>query len=170
VGDFSVISKNGFVEGNKNTRLAKGDFAITKRDKNINAKEIVAQGFPFFAGEITLEKQIYVENKSCELELFGRYALASVYVNDKFVKKLMFDNTCDISKYVNIGDNKLTVKLTNSNRNLLGPFHCSYDEEPYVVYPEIFTMRGTWNGAESKEYRHSYSFVHFGLDKIELTE
>lgn len=166
VGDFSVISKNGFVEGNKNTRLAKGDFVITKQEKNINAKEIVEQGFPFFAGEITIEKQIYIENKSCTLELKGRFAVASVYVNEKLVKTMMFDNICDISEFVHIGDNKLTIKLINSNRNLLGPFHCSYDEEPLVVCPDTFSMQNTWENDKSSEYRESYSFVHFGIDEI----
>jgi hypothetical protein len=168
LGDFSVLSKNGFEKGDKNTKIASGDFAITKREKNINAKEIVEQGFPFFAGEITLEKQIYINDKNCHLELKGRFAAAKVYINEKLVKTMMFDNICDISNFVKLGDNKLTIKLTNSNRNLLGPFHCVCDAEPYVVYPEIFTMRGTWDGAESKEYRHSYSLVNFGLDEINI--
>jgi hypothetical protein len=77
----------------------------------------VEQGYPFFAGEMTIEKQICLEDADCKLRLVGRFALAEVYINDKFVSKLMFDDVCDLTGYADKGLNNLKVKLINSNRN-----------------------------------------------------
>jgi hypothetical protein len=166
LGDFNVISKNGFTKGDKNTNIATGDFTITTSKETIDASKIVEQGYPFFAGEMTLEKQINIEDTNCKLQLVGRFALAEVYINDKFVSKLMFDDVCDLSGFANKGRNTLKIKLINSNRNLLGPFHCANDHEPYGVSPNTFDMYGTWVNGKSEQYRDSYSFVKFGVEEI----
>ena len=117
-----------------------------------------------------LEKQIYLEATDCKLQLKGRFAVAEVYVNDKFVSMLLFDDVCDLSGFVSKGQNTLKIKLINSNRNLLGPFHCADDYEPYAVGPGTFDMYGTWINGKSEKYRDSYSFVKFGVDEIILLE
>lgn len=166
LGDFNVTSKNGFTKGDKNTKIATGDFSIVKSKETIQASQIIEQGYPFFAGEMTLEKQIYLEDINCKLQLNGRFAVAEVYINEKFVSKLMFDDICDLSGYAKKGNNTLKIKLINSNRNLLGPFHYAKDHEPYAVGPSIFDLYGTWKNGKSELYRDSYSFVPFGLQEI----
>jgi len=168
LGDFKVISKTGFAKGDKCTSIANGEFSIVKSGESIDASKIVEQGYPFFAGEMMLEKQILIEDPDCRLQLVGRYALAEVYINDKLVSKLMFDDVCDLTGYAVKGLNNLKVKLINSNRNLLGPFHCSYDHEPYGVGPGTFDMYGSWVDSKSDQYRDSYSFAKFGIDEIVL--
>lgn len=168
MGDFHVVSKTGFVKGDKGTSVANGDFTIIKSMESIDASKIVEQGYPFFAGEMTIEKQVFLEDPDCKLKLVGRFALAEVYLNDRFVSKLMFDDGCDLTEYAKAGLNNLKVKLINSNRNLLGPFHCSYDHEPYGVGPGTFDMYGSWVDGKSKQYRDSYSFAKFGIDEFLL--
>jgi hypothetical protein len=166
LGDFNVISKDGFTKGDKGTSIAKGDFTIVKSRETIDVSKIVEQGYSFFAGEMTFEKQIDLEDSNCKLQLVGRFAIAEVYVNDKFVSKLMFDDVCDLTGYAVKGLNTLKVKLINSNRNLLGPFHCIYDHEPYAVGPGTFDMYGSWVDGKSKMYRDSYSFAKFGIEEF----
>lgn len=165
-GDFNVNSRSGYLCAEKNTYVSDGDFTIVKSTNEIDASNIVAQGNPFFAGEITLEKMIEIQNPVCNLQLTGRYAVAEVYLNGKFVSKLMFDNICDLTVFAKPGENILTIKLINSNRNLFGPFHCKDDYEPYSVWPNLFDMYDTWDNSTSPNYRESYSFVEFGISEI----
>ena len=61
------------------------------------------------------------------------------------------------------GENEAEITLYSGNRNLLGPHHYLYREEPLAVGPETFELQGTWkNGVSSKE-RANYSFVKFGI-------
>lgn len=166
LGDFDVISRNGYIKADKNTNVSDGDFTIAKSKKEIDTANIVEDGNPFFAGEITLEKTIEISNPNCKMFLNGRYSVAEVHLNGMHVAKLMFDNVCDLSGYARRGKNLLSIKLINSNRNLLGPFHCADDYEPYGVCPSTFDMYGTWANDRSPQYRDSYSFVKFGIDEI----
>ena len=117
---------------------------------------------------MVLEKKFVTEETKLTLALDGRFAFCEVFVNGAPVKKLMFDRTCDLSGFLKKGENTLTLRLINGNRNLLGPFHVKNDPEPFGVGPYTFDRYKTWNGSESPTYRHSYSFVKFGIDKIEL--
>ena len=166
MGNFNVSSKTGYIKGEKGTSISIGDFAIEPSTESIDTSKIVQQGYPFFAGEITIEKQIILENANCKLKLVGRFALAEVYINDEFVAKLMFNDECNLTGYAHEGSNILKVKLINSNRNLLGPFHTAYDDEPYGVGPGTFDMYGSWVDGKSNQYRDSYSFVSFGIDEF----
>ena len=166
LGNFCVLSNNGYTKGSKNTSISNGHFAITPAKTTIDASNLVEQGFPFFAGELTLEKQITLESTSSKLTLLGRFALADIFLNDNFVARLMFDNSCDLSKFAIAGENKLTIKLTNSNRNLYGPFHYAKDNEPYGVGPDLLSQYGTWDHGKSPFYSDDYSFTHFGIDKM----
>lgn len=167
-GDFAVKSDSKFADGAKETKITDGGFYIASPIYNIDASYIPTQGYLFFAGEMVLEKTFVTDDTSLELKLDGRFAFCEVSLNGKPVKKLMFDRTCDLSGFLNKGENTLTLRLINSNRNLLGPFHVTYDPEPYGVGPSTFDRYNTWNGSESPSYRNSYAFVKFGLDSIEF--
>ena len=78
-------------------------------------------------------------------------------------------DVCSLTGFAVKGMNILSVKLINSNRNLLGPFHCADDHEPYSVGPSTFDMYGSWVNGKSKKYRDSYSFTKFGIDEFIVT-
>ncbi len=166
LGDFQVVSNDGFSKGEKNTRIASGDFSIIKSKGEVDASKIIEQGYPFFAGEMILEKDIMLEDKNCFLKLAGRFAVAEIFLNNSFVTKLLFDDVCDLSDFAKEGLNHLKIRLINGNRNLLGPFHCADDPEPHKVDPGLFDMYNTWENGKSELYRDSYSFVQFGISNI----
>ena len=82
-----------------------------------------------------------------------------MYVNDQFVKRMMFDYKVDLSKYLKVGKNKLRLDLVISNRNLLGPFHHMM-EEPLSIGPYSFERFGTWKKDGTSDWcLPRYSFV-----------
>ncbi|MBQ9940474.1 MAG: hypothetical protein IJO74_02925 [Clostridia bacterium] len=168
-GDFTVKSDKEYTfPPRKNIIVCDGDFYIASPVDRVNAQSIPTDGFIFFSGEMLLEKEFETQDTDLTLKLEGRYSFCEVLVNGKSVKKMMFDNQCDLSGYLVKGKNTLTLRVINSNRNLLGPFHVKNDHEPYGVGPSSFDRYKTWTGPNAPSYRHDYSFVSFGFEKIEL--
>ena len=148
-GDFSDGVQNDIVIGNK--------FSIIKQPTEV--KELIKDGFPFFRGNITLEQDVEVKDVNQLLVFKERFQLIDVYVNEKFVKRLMFDNKLDLSKHLKVGKNKIKLILTVSNRNLMGWQH-SHEEEPLSTGPFSFELFGTWDeDGNSPFFRKRYSFV-----------
>ena len=81
---------------------------------------------------------------------------------------LMFTDEADISGDVRPGENMMTLELTNSCRNLYGPFHNPDDPESFSISPMSFTLSGTWQDGKSPKYTNRYAFTCFGIDTIEL--
>jgi hypothetical protein len=90
-------------------------------------------GYPFFARNITLSKNLFFTNSNITLKLSGNYCLAYyLYLNDI---KVNMSQCVDLSKVARLGDNKLQIVLCSSNRNLLGPHHLKTFEQPLDVGP-----------------------------------
>ena len=70
----------------------------------------------------------------------------------------MFSRRLDLSEYLQVGENEITLVLTVGNRNVLGPFHVQ-DQEPGSVGPYSFERTGTWTNGKSSILRESYAFV-----------
>ena len=120
-GDFGVYARKGLIKGkNKGVWLGK-DFYIGKK-KNI-ITDLIADGYPFFSGQITLKKKFVHDGGDCILKIGGRYGFAEVFVNDYKVDKSYFSNQIDVTQFVACGENELLVTLYTGNRNLLGPHH-----------------------------------------------
>ena len=161
-GDFGVFSKGGFRKGKEpNVLIAEDDFYISEKRKTVC--DTVSEGFPFFAGNITLEKKINYNGGATVLDLKGRFHLADVTVNGVKVDKRYFDKKVDLKDYLKNGENTIRVTLYSSNRNLLGPHHYLHEEEPLSVGPDTFELIGTWKNGVSNAERKDYSFVKFGL-------
>lgn len=164
IGDFSVYSESGYIDGERKAIHTDGGFYITNRNTKLIGGEIITQGYPFFAGKMKLTQNINVKNK------YGKYiglditrpnaSAVNVYVNDKFVKTIMWaDYNVDISKFVNTGENKITFEIVTGNRNIFGPHHHP-DGESYVVHPKSFGPNGNYS---LDSWRDRYTFVKTGL-------
>lgn len=154
-GDFGV--KGNFKNGKKDNVISGNEFAITSQKNEIN--NLISDGFPFFKGEITLEQDIEVDNINKILVIDGDFLLIDLFINEKYVSRMMFKKKIDISSFLKLGKNHIKIALTVSNRNLLGPFH-SYEEEPRFVGPYSFELLGSWdeNGRSSKQTK-DYHFI-----------
>lgn len=165
VGDFSVYSNSGYTEGVRRAIYTDGGFYITNRNTEFVGGNIVPQGYAFFAGRIKLSQTVKIKKsygKRIAVKIPKPYAaLAKVYVDDKFVKTLLWaDYEVDISDYVKSGkEAKITIELVVTNRNLMGPHH-NPAGEPYGISPSSFSPHGNYTPGS---WRERYAFVKAGL-------
>ena len=155
-GDFGVYAES-FEKGQCQGVLLGEKFSVGEKPQSV--KNLVADGYPFFAGTIRLKRTVTLEKTNAILEFTGRFQAMKVWVNGQEAGKLLFDNQIDISRFSRIGENEIELELTVSNRNLFGPHHTLEDEEPKSVGPYTFELPGTWQNGESDQYRASYAFV-----------
>lgn len=167
-GDFGVYTEEDqFKPGDNGSEIYTGEFRIGPAPAEIDRAamaDVVRRGYPFYAGELEASCEFEVPDvyRNLKLNFKGRYAYGDIYVNGSFVKRLMFEKSCDITAFARPGKNSLKVVMCNSARNLLGPHHNRADE-PYVVGPDTFTAEGCWGEDGCGAYRDSYSFMPFGL-------
>ncbi|MEG1880487.1 MAG: hypothetical protein RR145_04115, partial [Oscillospiraceae bacterium] len=162
VGDFSVATNGNFTELDKDAVRCDGDFTIDAPVRELSLESIEQQGLPFFAGSLKLSKTITVNTNNYCLKFDRKYANSvRVFVNGVEVKHILWrPYFVDLSDYLNIGENKIELELTNSLRNLLGPHHLE-EGESYAVCPcDFFCEENIWG---NKPWNDEYCFVKFGL-------
>ncbi|MCQ2431685.1 MAG: hypothetical protein MJ175_03685, partial [Clostridia bacterium] len=164
-GHFALNTPGTFNDDVRSSCTYVGPFSVTAQKSDvINPNNIVREGYPFFAGSVSV-KTAYTYKAGDPTMLFvrGRYATCKVSVNGKDAAMLMFTDRCDLKDFLCEGENEITLTLTNSNRNLLGPHH-GHDPEPYGVGPGTFSMENQWHDGECGAYVDRYAFVRFGFD------
>ena len=162
-GDFAVASLP-LVPDVKNSLCCEGGFRLVPQKQTIDLRDITSDGYPFFAGTIAARTTVsYAPGGATLLELPGRYAVCEVFVNGDCAGRLMFARSVDLADCLREGENELVLRLTNSNRNLLGTHHCA-DPEPYGVGPVSFSFEGQWRDGKCDAFRERYAFVRFGID------
>ena len=148
-GDFSDGQSPEVIVGN--------NFYLDKPKETVSC--LIKEGYPFFRGTISLEQELNVKDTNVTLIIERRFQLIDLYVNDVFVKRMMFDYKVDLSKYLKVGKNKIRLDLVVSNRNLLG-LHHDLEEEPLSVNPMRFERFGSWDEkGHSSLCLSRYSFV-----------
>ncbi len=184
VGDFGVSSASPFTPGERNSLHTDGPFSLTELPRRIRAGDLAVQGFPFFAGSISLSREVRLPREARGRRVVlrlnkPRAVLAAVSVDGYRVAALPWapweaDLTGRIAVGAPGGAQVLTITLWSGNRNLLGPHHHILGE-PYNVGPDSFTGRWSWvekaTEAEparaedrSRSYwKDGYAFVTFGL-------
>ncbi|MBE6903468.1 MAG: hypothetical protein E7480_02560 [Ruminococcaceae bacterium] len=166
-GDFAVTSVQQKL--NELVYIAEDNFAITDTKKDLDCKSINTQGFVFFAGDIRLELNPFeLTRKDYRLKLKGRYAAAQIEVNSENAGVIMLEDELDISKFLKVGTNKITITLSSGGRNHFGPFHTKNEPEPLFVGPTTFSMKDSWKDCQSEAYSEDYAFVKFGIEEIKL--
>ena len=154
-GNFGVFGD--FEDGETKDVVIGEDFYLDKSKDKVTC--LIKDGFPFFRGEISLEQEIEVDDINKTLVIDERFQLIDLFINDQFVKRMMFDYKVDLSKYLKVGKNKVRIDLVVSNRNLLGPHHFIF-EEPLSVGPHTFERFGTWDEKGKSHFcLERYSFV-----------
>ena len=154
-GDFGVYGE--FNDGEDENVIIGNNFYLAKQKYHVTS--LIKDGYPFFRGEMALSMNVDVDNVNKMLLIDKRFHLIDLFVNDKFVKRMLFDYKVDLSNYLKVGTNKIELKLIVGNRNLLGPFHYPV-EEPGSVGPFIFERFGSWDKhGKSPLCLDRYSFV-----------
>ncbi|MBQ9387248.1 MAG: hypothetical protein IJU01_01135 [Lachnospiraceae bacterium] len=169
-GDFGVFTDSGFRPAENGSVKSDGGFYLAAAPETLTDGCIETQGYPFFAGSITLSKRISLTNEEAKTAAIAFACPPSIVtdirINGKSAGKLLWQPYClDISGLVREGENEIQITLTGSLRNLLGPFHIK-EGETFVVLPfYFFRQTGIWGWGDGRnpKWDDAYSFVQNGL-------
>lgn len=165
VGDFAVEMDTARMTREENNAVCyDGAFALAARKETIDLTDIVTDGYPFFGGTIEAETTYtHCAGGATELYVGGRYSVCEVLVNGEKADTLLFRRHANLAAYLREGENKITLRLTNTLRNLLGPHHF-IESECFGVSPSVFLLESQWKDEQCPNYRERYAFVRFGVD------
>lgn len=104
----------------------------------------------------------YKPGDPTRLKLGGRFSTVRAIINDHDLGVNIFSDEFELAPYLRKGENKLTLTLCFSNRNLMGP-HNRENPEPSSVGPQIFSFENEWDGDKCAGYVDAKAFVRFGI-------
>lgn len=163
IGAFSVRTDGEWTKLDRDAVRYRGIFAIAEPKKHLEVKHIEQQGYPFFAGEMTLEGEIQVvgENPVLDIAWKGFNAL-KVEMNGKEAFMLT-DNRLPLKDFEAEGKTKIKLTMTNNLRNLMGPHHLQEGESYRVTPGSFFKEACIWNGTRPLPWNEEYCFVEVSL-------
>lgn len=167
-GKFAVKCKSAYRKAEHGICMTSGPFSLTRQPERICGQSITESGFPFFSGPVQVRLAVNVPHTNWTLRCRGRYQYVRIWVNGAEAKKILLQETSDLSSYLKPGQNELVLEIMSSNRNLFGPHHVAGDPEPQWVGPIEFSRYGTWKDCRSDRYDPDYALVRFGLDLLQL--
>ena len=158
IGEFGVYSGYGYKE-EEDTRFVHGkNFYIGKLPEFISEPSV--EGFPFFAGEMTLSQKIQLNSTNVLLNILGEYQMAFVKLNGVPVGTLLFEKEIDISKIAKIGENEVEIEFIIGNKNRMGPHHF-VGEKDGNIDPWKFDLFDHWDEDRCKLYHEEYDIKKF---------
>ena len=169
-GNFGVYAENDFEFIERNAVKTKGGFYIDKAPDVVNDTALEIQGYPFFAGSITLSKKVCLSANEAKNAVICFEKMPSIVtdvcVNGSDAGKIMWKPySVNISEFAHEGENEIKITLTGSLRNLLGPFHLK-EGETHTALPFYFFHKTDiwgWGDGMNPKWTDDYSFVQNGL-------
>lgn len=165
VGDFSVRTDGEFEQLDKDAVRYSDGFVIDAPCREAELENIEQQGYPFFAGSITLSKEIVIDETDFKI-LFDMKGINAVdlKVNGKSLGSVIWSPMeFDLSSVLEKGENTIEMTLTNNLRNLLGPHHLQEGESYSVGPASFFTENSVWRRGGPIESNDGYCFVETSL-------
>ena len=142
LGDFAV---NAISEPERSSalRYSRYGMSIGKEKAEVNS-ELTSSGYPFYAGTVTLKSRFTHVGKAEGFKLsldFLDACLCRIELNGIDCGAVFSSPyELDVSNALKSGENHLTLHLTNTIRNLIGPYHRPDGDRGYV--------RGTYGNAD----------------------
>lgn len=156
-GEWKLIGENAYRTGN--------DFTIVKMPESIELSDIQKQGFPFFAGKLSVSKEFDVTDTDYKIS-FKKSGINAININvngEDVADLLWHPFSCDISQHLQKGKNKITLTLYNTLRNMQGPHHLEIGDviltPPSIFYKE----KCVWNNSP-EEWCEGYSLKSMSLE------
>ncbi|HHV97584.1 MAG TPA: hypothetical protein GXX37_14175 [Clostridiaceae bacterium] len=163
VGDFGVYGSQEPTDTNC-IRYNKA-FTIGLPSETVES-ELTSSGYPFFAGTVILRKEVVLDyvpkDKKAYISIEKLDAcLASVSINGQAAGSLYWDPLeLEISNMLKVGSNQIEIKLTNTLRNLLGPYHRPVGEVGYC-WSGYSSPDHPWLGEYSEETKEHFPDWYF---------
>ena len=139
-------------------RYSRCGVSLAKESSNVRG-ELTGRGYPYFAGTVSLEStfdwSFDTDGAVLSLEELDG-CLVRVIVNGKDVGAICsMPYSLDISSALQRGENTLTLRLTNTLRNLIGPHHRP-DGERGIVRGTYDDSDLGWMGARDNSDKEWY--------------
>jgi len=162
--DFETEIESCYIAGDfRVENLGDMSFALIEEPESLKSGNLVYQGYPFFAGAISLIQKVEIPKAKgrAVLEIDGlNTVVATVLVNGKEAGHIFIKpHKVEITDFLKEGKNTIEIQLTNSLRNLLGPHHHKAGE-PVFVGPETFSDELNWT--------ETFHLVPYGLNKARI--
>ncbi len=139
----------------------------------VDAADLVRAGMPFFAGKVTLAREIDLTADEAESIRYLRFAAVGansyrVWINGEEAGfRFRGPYALRIDSFLRAGMNRIEVELTTSLRNLLGPHHLD-EGESYSVNTRSFDKEPNAIDNPAPPWNDGYCFVKLGLRDIVL--
>lgn len=165
VGPFSVRTEDTVIPLDKDAFRCKGKFRLDAPQKQICLKHMEQQGFLFFAGELVLEKTIWLEDTEYKLVLDKKGINAvQVNVNGQEAGVILWNPTeMDLTPYLQKGENVIRLTVYNNLRNMMGPHHLQEGETYFAAPSSFFKEPCVWNKNPESAWNEAYCFVEMSL-------
>ena len=148
VGRFSVKNRADWTYGERKAIFTGSDFVLAPPVEEVESRSITESGFWFFRGKLLLEQTVQVHPQPGKRYCIGfaemDFPAGLLYVNGKEAAVVGFSPfSYDVTDLLEEGDNRISLLIFASNRNLLGPHH-RVEGENYDVGPHTFLDRSRW--------------------------
>lgn len=163
LGDFQIRTDGEWSDLKCSAVRYKGDFVIDKPRREITAKHMEQQGYPFFCGKMTLEGQINIHGENPVLQIAWK-GISALKVEINGIEKLMLtSDRLSLKKFGVQGIMPVKYTIINNLRNLLGPHHLEIGES-YLVGPHNFFKEAcVWSEHPESDWNDNYCFVEMGI-------
>lgn len=147
-------------------RIDEGSFAITGEREEVDGRDLVGEGMPFYSGCATLSREVDLpaitddSARKIYLRMDTLNAIAAdVSLNGIACDLIAYrDWRIDVTSAVRSGRNFLSIKLVGSLRNLLGHHH--FDG------PEVMSTWSMFAAPEKESWTDKYNFAPFGVEGV----
>ncbi|MBQ2712580.1 MAG: hypothetical protein IJF71_04305, partial [Clostridia bacterium] len=174
-GSFDVVANGAYEKDLLCYRVEDKGFKLSACAPKNMQSDLTPQGLWFYRGDMIKEYAFRYEGGSVTVSLFSlQAALATVQVNGKEAGMLLATEELDITEHLQKGENRVTLTVCGTNRNLMGPHH-HYKGEPQFVGVNTFNgTRGYEDGivdyaAPEKTSVAEYAFVPFGAGQMYIS-
>jgi hypothetical protein len=134
--------------------------------KTVTLTELEKQGFLFFAGKLTVSKNVELADTDYQVAVNRKGVNAvKVAVNDTDAGLILYkSNRVDCSELLKPGCNKISLTLINNLRNMMGPHHLE-EGESYAVGPSSFFKEDcVWFTWRNGFWDDDYCFVEMSVE------
>lgn len=174
VGDFALAFLEAPEEIDEKCYRVKSAPKLTPTHATVDICHLDYEGYAEFSGEVTLVREIELDDGDYYCELEGKAVNAiRLSINGEHVDTKLYEPyRVELNKYLKPGKNRIEITLVNNLRNMMGPHHLAYEEEGWV-YPGIFYKESNvfehapGVGADCHDviprFTEGYLLVHYGL-------
>ena len=176
VGDFGVGLPEQIEELERDAYRIYGAPHITATPATVRAESLDLSGYPEFSGELLLERTVTVEDTARSVRLVGRgMNSVSLAVNGRAVATRLFPPyEVDLSEHLQVGENRLELRILNNLRNMMGPHHLNAGETLVASPSSFFKESNVFehvDGADGSchdtlpQWNDGICLVHFGISE-----